>query len=128
MSGYSLRKVSTTDDSRKKLITREYKKEIGKKLKALRYAKGLSVEKAAELFGASGGTIKAFERGESMTSDNMVDLCRFYGCAITDFFPDDFLKYCIPNRETIQKMDTNDLIRFMKIASDELCKRNSIEI
>ena len=85
MSGYSLRKVSTTDDSRKKLITREYKKEIGKNLKALRYAKGLSVEKAAELFGASGGTIKAFERGESMTSDNMVDLCRFYGCAITDF-------------------------------------------
>lgn len=136
MSGYSLHIISSTDDSnilgfndsRKKPFTREYKREMGEKLKALRNAKGLSVEKAAELFGKSEGTIKAFERGDSLTGDNMVDLCRFYGCAISDFFPEGLLQYCIPNRKTIQMMDTNDLLRVMKLATDELCKRNTIEV
>lgn len=135
MLGYSLRTAKSTDDTkisafnelRKKPLTKEYKKEMGERLKALRKAKGLSVERAAELFGASGGTIKAFERGNSMTNDNMIELCRIYGCTIPDFFPEGLLEYCIPNRRTIQKMNSNDLIRFVSLASDELCRRQDID-
>ena len=134
MSGYSLRTAKSIDDlqiqelveSREKPFTEAYRKEMGERLKALRNAKGLSIEKTAELFGASGGTIKAFERGKSMTNDNMIELCRTYGCSIQDFFPDDFLKYCIPNRRTIQKMGSKDLLIFLSLATEELCRRQGL--
>lgn len=134
MSGYSLQTAKSTDDfqiqelieSRKKPFTEAYRKEMGERLKALRNAKGLSVERAAELFGVSGGTIKAFERGKSMTNDNMIGLCRTYGCSIQDFFPDAFLEYCIPNRRTIEKMDSKDLLIFLSLAADELRKRQGL--
>ena len=58
MSGYSLRTAKSTDDlqiqelveSREKPFTEAYRKEMGERLKALRNAKGLSIEKTAELF------------------------------------------------------------------------------
>lgn len=134
MSGYSLRTAKSTDaiqiqivgEQREKPFTDEYKREMGRNLKALRNAKGLTVERAAELFGASGGTIKEFERGNSLTNDNMIELCRLYGCSIGDFYPEALLGYLRPVDGTLKKMDSRDLVKLMSLASQELCRRQSI--
>ena len=134
MPGYSIHtaksavdyQIQADSEQREKPFTDEYKREMGRNLKALRNAKGLTVEKAAEMFGASGGTIKEFERGNSLTNDNMIELCRLYDCSIGDFYPEALLGYLRPVDGTLKKMDSRDLVKLMSLASQEMCKRQNI--
>jgi|AGTN01.3.fsa_nt_gi Predicted transcriptional regulators len=64
-------------------------KQVGKKLKALREARGLTQTQLAGVLGKSIETISNFERGKVVTSLLTLDkLARYFGVAVKDFFSD----------------------------------------
>ena len=70
--------------------------EMGERIKAYRIKNGLTLEKAAERLGVSVTTTKLFERGSSLTLDNVMKICQKYGCTFAEIFPDEFFRYTSP--------------------------------
>lgn len=73
--------ISSTD--------REVLQSVGERLRALRKARGLTQEEAAERAGLARSTVVEVEKGENPTLQTVIRLLRGYGrlAALEDFIP-----------------------------------------
>lgn len=78
------------------ILKSEHYTEMGKRVKAYRIQSRLTLEQAAEQLGVSVTTVKLFERGKSLTVENLIRICLVYDCTIAEIIPNEFIEYTSP--------------------------------